>query len=155
MNEKTNKIMWATVNILLVALIIIGCLWYVPYEISHDQHMVDTVNERAFQYNGTGTLTDFTDAEIMSNDADLNYEQRTWKLQHEELYYLSALEMATLYAVLISVVCFMIFGYVIPEILGYNDDEEDDDYDEDFDFPEEPRNQTTEEKDATTESETE
>lgn len=149
MNEKIYKRIWATINIILVVLIVVGVLWYVPYQISRDQHMVDTVNERAFQYNGTGTLTDLTEAEIMSNDADLNYENRVWKLQHQELYYLNSIVRMIVYSVGVSVICWWIFG-VLPLYEFYEDDDEDDD---EFDFNDEPPTQPAKEKDSVVESE--
>ena len=112
MKARTFKAIWAIVQITLLVVPIVACLWYVPYSISHDQHMVDTVNERAWEYDGNGTLTDFTEAEIMSNDAQLDYEERVWKLDHQELYYIRAIMIGIAFSLLFqmwNVVWYLIY----------------------------------------------
>ena len=88
--KKDNKarIVWIGIFVALFMGVLALSLWYVPYEISHDQHMVDTINVRALEYeHPEGVVTDFTEAEIMQNDAIELYEDMEWKLNHPELYW--------------------------------------------------------------------
>ena len=71
--------------VLLVGITVLGGY----YDMSQDEHMMETVNERALEYEAdNGTVTDFAEAEIMENDADEKYEKRVWKLEHKELYFI-------------------------------------------------------------------
>lgn len=109
MKKRTFNIMGICVIVLFFLGIFIPATLYTPYEINHDQHMVDTVNKRAMAYEpANATLTDFAIAEILDNDAQLEYEERVWNLEHQELYYLGDLLGA-----LAFIVCFSIAWIVI------------------------------------------
>ena len=128
MEKKNYIIIWAGIQIIsmIVMITIIGIA--VPYQISHDQHMVDTVNERALDFEPSdGTITDFTDAEIMSNDAELEYEDRVWKLEHKELYWVNGIAVLSI----ISFLMFMLLGFnYISDYRNNNDAKQD--YDEPY-----------------------
>lgn len=129
MEQKTFKAIRTGVQLTFLIVPMILCLLYVPYQISQDQHMVDTVNERALNYDGNGTVTDFTDAEIMSSDADLRYEKRAWKLEHKELYTYSALALGIIATALAQIMVGMVFYMILPDFLGLNYDDDEEDYD--------------------------
>lgn len=88
MRKSTYKLIWASVQILLMIIPLSWAIFWTPYDISKDEHMVETVNKRAMEYEQpNGTVTDFTLSEIMDNDAKQEYEERVWKLEHREVYW--------------------------------------------------------------------
>lgn len=110
MKKESFKRIWFAIGILVVITTIALAMWYVPYEISHDQHMVDTVNERALEYeHPEGVITDFTESEIMMLDAQEGYENKVWKLDHQELYWYGGIIKAIVFSILLFIVVFM--GY--------------------------------------------
>lgn len=133
MKKKTFRFIWAMLMIALVSLVIFLSLWYVPYQISHDQHMVDTINDRALEYeHPEGVITDFTEAEIMMLDAQEEYENKVWKLDHQELYWYSGIVQGIIGSVAVLLIAFL--GYkMMCEYMEYNDLFPDT-LDEDIDF---------------------
>ncbi len=109
MNQKKDysRMIWVSIFIALFVGVMALSLWYVPYEISHDQHMVDTVNVRALEYeHPEGVVTDFTEAEIMKQDAIEKYELMEWELDNPELYWYHAILRGVIFggmAVLFSI----------------------------------------------------
>ncbi|MCK4544726.1 hypothetical protein KAU43_04245 [candidate division WOR-3 bacterium] len=86
--KNKGKMIWIGLLIAIFLGLMAISLWYVPYDISHDQHMVDTINVRALEYeHPDGVVTDFTEAEIMQQDAIETYEGMEWKLDNPELYW--------------------------------------------------------------------
>lgn len=131
MNKNLYKTIWAVVQITFLILPMVLCIWYVPYKISHDQHMVDTVNERAFDYNGNSTLTDFTEDGIMTRDAQLDYEERAWKLEHQELYYFNAIMFGSLCTVMLQLFNYGWFS-IYREMYSERKDDDEFDFDDDY-----------------------
>lgn len=86
--KNKGRMIWIGLLIAIFVGLMAISLWYVPYDISHDQHMVDTINVRALEYeHPEGVVTDFTEAEIMQQDAIETYEDMAWKLDNPELYW--------------------------------------------------------------------
>jgi len=125
MEEKTWNKMWVAICLAVLILPLVFTLWYTPYEISHDEHMVETVNERALEYvPANQTVTDFAIEEILDNDAQLEYEERVWKLENQELYWIGSIVRGVIYGLM-----FLCLTIGIKAILGTNpfDDWDDDD----------------------------
>lgn len=132
MKEETWNKMWVGIFLAVLILPLVFTLWYTPYQISHDEHMVDTVNERALEYvPPDGVVTDFAIEEILDNDAQLEYEERVWKLENKELYWAGSV----LYGVLLGVL-FLLLGIALKGMLEtfLLDDGDDDDDDDEFGF---------------------
>ena len=131
-NKKARMILVSIFIALFIGLLALS-LWYVPYEISHDQHMVDTINVRALDYeHPEGVITDFTEAEIMRLDAQEGYENKVWKLDHQELYWYAGIVRGILISLAIVLLLYVCRGGIIDVI--FDDEDEDDDDDIDFEF---------------------
>lgn len=93
MNKKQFKFLWITIQTMLFIIPIIICLVLTPYTISKDEHYMKTINQRMYnkEYKQGDTLTDFTEAKIVELDAQKEYENRVWKLENKEIYYLESL----------------------------------------------------------------
>ena len=139
MLKKTYIRLWAGIPtiVLLISLLIV--VWWTPLEIDHDQHMVDTVNQRAWNYTSdNGTITDFTDAEIMSNDAQLEYEERVWKLEHPELYWIMNISMTLIIPVILWIIGAFIYYAEKDSCYSMFDDVREQYEEDDEPFEEEP-----------------
>ncbi|MCK4544725.1 hypothetical protein KAU43_04240 [candidate division WOR-3 bacterium] len=128
MDIKTFNRVWAIIMITSLIAAVLISLFYVPYNISHDQHMVDTINERAFDYgHPEGVITDFTEAEIMSLDAQEEYEEKVWMLDNQELYWLEGLTVGILIG---SLTVLLLWALKSPILDYYYDDDCEDEDDE-------------------------
>ena len=113
MDKKMYNRIWALIMILTLVAITSISLFFVPYNISKDQHMVDTINERAWEYeHPEGVVTDFTEAEIMSLDAQEEYENKVWKLNNQELYWVEGLAFGLIISGLIIILLLVMKGYI-------------------------------------------
>ncbi len=129
MKKKIIDRIFALLMIASVIVIMALSLFFVPYDISHDQHMVDTINERALEYeHPEGVITDFTEAEIMQLDAQEEYENKVWKLDHQELYWYGGIARGILISLAIAFLIYVVKGTVMDAIF------DDEDYEDDIDF---------------------
>lgn len=118
-----KRVIKVIVLVIVFIIPILVSLWYVPYQISYDEHMVSTVNERAHNYEPANqTITDFAQAEIIKSDAQLLYENRCWKLDHLELYSINAIIWGSVFGILIMIVC--VFGLSFIEEFNIFDEED-------------------------------
>ena len=109
MKEETFRKGMNAILIVVIVITAIGFGWNATLEKSHDQHMIDTVNERAMNYvSDNGTITDFAVAEILDNDAQLEYEERVWKLDHPGIYWAPNAILALVFSILWTLV--VLFG---------------------------------------------
>jgi hypothetical protein len=91
MNKTQYKFLWISTQVVLFILPMIIALFVVPYQISWDEHYTQTVNVRAFTEESPNKVTDLKEAVVSKIDAQGEYENKVWKLQHKELYYFNAI----------------------------------------------------------------
>ena len=89
MNKRIKNVLGGIYLIGCAIILIASFFGYTSYQISWDEHYVNSVYERALvQGYSPDKVTDFSEGSVASIDATGRYETKVWKLQHKELYYL-------------------------------------------------------------------
>jgi hypothetical protein len=120
---KRNKYIaiWVLVQTTLFLIPLLLAIVSAGYQISRDQHMVNTVNQRAFA-EGKG---DISSAVVTYMDAQEVYENKVWELNNKEIYYFRSLLVGLLIGIFLQIVnMFWAEAYnALDETLSFDDDD--------------------------------